>query len=283
MKNIGLLVNYDKSGTDKAAAAFITHAQRLDLNVFAPQEHPVANQPSVRHLPQAEFRQSIDALVSLGGDGSVLRAVHILEGQPIPILGINLGSLGFMTSLSSHELDQALPMLVEKSYTLSERQLLQCSINSQPPTLALNDLAIGWGSSPHIINLSVSINDEEVTTFACDGLIISTPIGSTGHSLSAGGPIIHPEATTLLINPICPHTLSNRPLIVPAQFKIKIRIQESFKELLVAADGQVLGSAKIADAVTVNTAAEKAYFVSPPAHSYFALLRQKLHWRGSSI
>ena len=188
-----------------------------------------------------------------------------------------------MTSLSAGELEEALPMLVAKKYELSERQLLQCSINNQPPTLTLNELAIGWGSSPHIINLSVSINDEEVTTFACDGLIISTPTGSTGHSLSAGGPIIHPDAQTLLINPICPHTLSNRPLVVPSQFRIKIHVQESFKELLVAADGQVLGSVKAPDTVEVRTATEKAYFVRPPAHSYFALLRQKLHWRGSSI
>jgi NAD+ kinase len=142
-------------------------------------------------------------------------------------------------------------------------------------------MVIGWGQSTRIVTLEVAIDDDPVASYRCDGIIVSTPTGSTGHSLSAGGPIIHPESASLVINVICPHTLSARPLVIPDRAKITIVAKQTSKQLLLSVDGQDGESMQAGDALVITSSPQKFHLVHLPGHRYFAVLREKLQWSGS--
>ncbi|HIE10230.1 MAG TPA: NAD(+)/NADH kinase [Kiritimatiellae bacterium] len=148
---------------------------------------------------------------------------------------------------------------------------------------ALNDFAMGWGETTRVATLEVAVNGEAVTSYVCDGLIVSTPTGSTGHSLSAGGPIVHPGCNVMIVNPICPHTLSNRPLILSADSVVEVQVGDTPKRLLFSADGQQHERVAEGDCLTVKKSVRTAHIVFLESTRYFALLRHKLHWRGSSV
>jgi NAD+ kinase len=233
------------------------------------------------------FAHGLDALLALGGDGTLLHAVRLLAGADVPLLGVNLGSLGFMTSVPLDRLEDALDALRAGNYRVSTRTMLACRLLRGDAALgdyrALNDVVIGWGEASRVVTLRVTIDGEEVGDYDCDGLICSTPTGSTGHSLSGGGPVVQPEAPVFLINPICPHTLSIRPLVVPDASRITLDVQRSAKRQLLVIDGQDRHAMEQGDRVIVTRATPGARFVHLADYRYFALLRQKLHWRGSSV
>jgi NAD+ kinase len=217
----------------------------------------------------------------------VLYTARALHGSDIPIMGINLGSLGFLTSVSDTEIFQALEALAKETYKVSERDVAECRIfqNGTPvgEERALNDIVLGWGASSRIVTLKLSINGEAVGSFMCDGMMVSTPTGSTGHSLSAGGPILHPGIGGFGINVICPHTLSSRPLVVPNTSLIEIEVANAAKELILSIDGQDEYKVEEGGRIEIRKSLHRVRFLQLQGHSYFSVLAKKLHWRGSSV
>jgi len=230
---------------------------------------------------------SADAVIALGGDGTMLTAVRSLRGRDKPLLGVNIGSLGFMTSVAEHELGAALQCLRDGSYVVSERVAVEGVVFRQKTKseirCALNDIVVTGGESARVITLSVKVDGRPVTSYLCDGIIISTPTGSTGHSLSAGGPIVVPETPAFVISPICPHTLSSRPLVVPDSCEIEVEVEAQSDISRLTVDGRLFAELAIGDRLTVKRCERKVRFLHLPDYDYFRVLRRKLNWRGSNV
>jgi NAD+ kinase len=230
---------------------------------------------------------SVEAVIAIGGDGTMLRAVRELDGRDIPIMGLNIGSLGFLTSVQEDDMDKALRCLAENEFTVGVRSMAECRAFDGDDELgryrALNDVVIRNGPSSRVIGLDLEINRQAVTRYVCDGLIVSTPTGSTGHSLSAGGPIVCPETRAFVISLICPHTLSSRPLVVPDTSAISVTASEAEEAILLTIDGQVGMNLGRGARIDVRVSDRHVSFIHLPGHSQFSVLRQKLHWSGSNV
>ena len=224
---------------------------------------------------------------ALGGDGTMLRVARAVGVRNTPIMGLNIGSLGFLTSVAEDELAQAFQCLAADRFTMSSRTMALCVVEREGRELfrddALNDVVVGRRKSSRIITLDVAIDNRPVTSYTCDGLIISTPTGSTGHSLSAGGPIMLPETPVFVLSLVCPHTLSSRPVVVPDQRDIEVIARESAVELMLTVDGQVEQPLASGDLIRVRKSGRCARCIHLPGYSYFSVLRQKLHWSGSNV
>jgi len=284
VKRIGIVVNLRKPGAAETLERLAGFCERKGYEVVC--ADPVPSSLRER-LPAGDLSEAA-LVLALGGDGTMLRAVRLLGDRQVPIFGVNLGGLGFLTSAGADQLEEALTALEHGFYRVSERMLLECVIRrgrggAEKAYHALNDLALGWGETTRVVTLQMAVNGEEVTSFVSDGLIVSTPTGSTGHSLSAGGPIVHPECEVIIVNPICPHTLSNRPLVLPADREIEVCVQETAKELLFSADGQEHCRLAEGDRLLIRRSPRRARIIFLEGTRYFALLRQKLHWRGSAV
>jgi NAD+ kinase len=285
MKTIGAVVNVRKPEAADTLKRLVVQAKALGLNLLVTSD-AAALLHNLKPVTEAELFAHAEALVVLGGDGTMLGAVRSLAGRDTPLLGVNIGSLGFMTSVPEEELESALTALAAGRCALETRSQMECRF--QPAQAApqvfhvLNEVTLGWGTSSKMITLELAVDDEPVTAYACDGMIIATPTGSTGHSLSAGGPLVHPQTAAFVINVICPHTLSTRPMIIADRSVISIRVSQAPKQLLFSLDGQEhpLGQG---DRIEVRRSPRQVRFAHLPSYSYFAVLRQKLHWRGSSL
>ncbi|MBU4200216.1 MAG: NAD(+)/NADH kinase [Verrucomicrobia bacterium] len=286
MKTIGIFANCDKPSAPSVLCQLNRLAPRLSVRLLA-------MEPAAQFLPCAacvtpeELIRRIDLLLVLGGDGTMLSAIRLLQGRNIPVLGVNLGSLGFLTSVTQQNMEQALACLARGRFTTSRRTLADCLVRRASKIIrryrALNDVVIDRGASPRIITLDLLVDGEAVSSCMGDGLIISTPTGSTGHSLSAGGPILHPESRSFVISLICPHTLSTRPLVIPDEKRITVVVAKSAGDLLLSADGQVGEPLRTGDRIEVRRSSRQVRFIHLPDYSYFSVLRQKLHWRGSAL
>ncbi len=286
MKKIGVLANCRKPDAPAVLERLAAKADALGIQLVSCDEAS-RTCTHIAGVEEKAFAGDLDMVIALGGDGTLLRAVRILGDNPVPVLGVNIGGLGFMTSVPADGIEKALEQIVAGGFDLSARTLIECVVRRDANELsrhhALNDIAVGWGETSRVVTIALKVRDELVTTFMCDGLIVSTPTGSTGHSLSAGGPIIYPNAGVLVINPICPHTLSNRPLVIPDSLDIELTILESAKRLLMSVDGQEHAHLLQNDTITITRSPRSARLVLVPGYSYFDLLRRKLHWRGSSL
>lgn len=221
-----------------------------------------------------------DMAIVLGGDGSILRAARQLGYRQVPVIGVNLGTLGFLADLSPDELVQALPLLRSGSYRLASHLMFECEYPGEAgrqTVLGLNEVVLHALSVGHIIELGLLVDGEPVTSFRGDGLIISTPVGSTGHSLSAGGAILSQELPAFIITPICPHTLTYRPLVDAANKQYTIRVRQP-DGVALSADGQLLGRVPDGGSVTVRRAPVPFQLVKLPGRTYYQTLRDKLHW-----
>lgn len=285
MKTLGIVLNQDKRNAADALASLADHFARLGLAAVTPPETAAAL-PFARTADPETLRTGVDAVLSLGGDGTILHTAHLLDGADIPILGVNLGNLGFLTAFTMDELGEALDGFARGALVPASRRVLECEVRRDGKVRsthrALNDLVAGWGQSTRIVNIRVSVNGADVTTYRCDGLIVSTPTGSTAHSLSAGGPIVHPETPALLINVICPHTLSARPMVIPDRCELTIEIRETSKKLLLSVDGREEGALAEDDQLAVRVSPRGVTLLQRPGHDYYAILRRKLQWSGST-
>jgi NAD+ kinase len=228
-----------------------------------------------------------EVVIVLGGDGTILRAARELAGIQTPLLGVNLGNLGFLTSVNGDAMNEMVTVILNGQYDISERHVIQSSLvrNGNPLGTypALNDAVISRGAFSRIVHLRVSIDDEWLTEYVCDGMIFATATGSTAYSLSAGGPILLPTARACILTPICPHALGNRSIITGPDSVLRCQVTGSAGELLLTVDGQVQTPMQVGDEVTVRSAPHPVKLVTPKGHAYFEVLRQKLKWSGSNV
>jgi NAD+ kinase len=236
-----------------------------------------------RTLSEEEIRNQAELVVVLGGDGTLISVARHFSGRDVPVLGVNLGSLGFLTEITVDELYTRLEKVLEGNPRVSERMMLEVTLHREGQQIekchVLNDMVINKGALARIVDLETKVNRHFLTTYKADGLIISTPTGSTGYSLSAGGPIIHPLMSCIVITPICPHTLTNRPIVVTDESVISITVASSFDEkVYLTLDGQVGFELHEGDSVEVRKALMTTALVMSKTRDYFEVLRTKLKW-----
>jgi NAD+ kinase len=233
---------------------------------------------------QAELALTADLAVVLGGDGSILRAARQMGERQTPILGVNLGKLGFLASVSPSDLDQVLADVVRGQCRVVEHLMFRCTVlrDDQPvaETLGLNETAIFAGPPFSMLNVDLYVDAELATTYACDGLIVSTPVGSTAHSLSAGGPILRKTLAAFVICPICPHTLTVRPVVDTADRVYEVVVPQPNEGTTVVVDGRPLWKLAANDRVRVVRAEPTFKLVECRGHTYYHTLRDKLGWAG---
>ncbi|PHX97698.1 MAG: NAD(+) kinase [Gemmatimonadetes bacterium] len=227
----------------------------------------------------------VDALVSLGGDGTLLRAARFLNGADVPVLGVNLGRLGYLTSCSAREFQRVLPKLAKGNYATELRMVLEATTGpADAPTgvrmRAMNDVVVHKGGFARVLRMRLFVNDEEIGVLAADGVVICTPTGSTAYSMSAGGPIVEPTVESILLTPIAPHTLAIRPLVLRPDTKIVVQPEDAPEEVLVTVDGQVGASLGRGHALTLRRAEHPVRIVRFPGTTFVGRLRRKLGWGG---
>ena len=285
IQSVGLIGNPDqvvKSGIVRKTARLVAASGRrvfLDKSVIGNSRIKGTVFPDALELARAS-----DLLIVVGGDGTVLRVARETAGSNTPLLGVNAGRLGFLTSASINNISKSLETLWANKFIIDPLPLIEASGLSKGKSykaLALNDILISRGASPRLIELSVSIDGEPLTTYRCDGLIVATPAGSTAYSLSAGGAVVTPHAEVLTLNPICPQALSNRPLIVSFASTVKVMLLKHRGESYLSADGQVMAELMEHDVIKIRRSRKKAKLVRLEGNSFFETLRQKLNWTGS--
>ncbi len=229
-----------------------------------------------------QVAEESDLLVVLGGDGTLLAAAREAAPRGVPILPVNMGSLGFLTSFTVDELYPALEATLAGESTINERVLLLVERVNRGDILTkqrvLNDCVVHKGTLARMIELELYVDDGFVCRYRADGLIVATPTGSTAYSMSAGGPIVHPMVQSILITPICPHTLSDRPVVIHDTSKIELRVAESSESVFLTLDGQTGVPMQVGDRVRITRAEERLKLIQPPNKTYFEILRSKLKW-----
>jgi NAD+ kinase len=275
---LGVVGNRRYEGLGDVLKRIRTRAPDLGLSLrLEPEMHDMAEEEE-RFTTSSE----IDALLTLGGDGTMLRGARLLSGREIPILGVNLGRLGFLTSCGGHQLEEGLRKFAEGDYIVQHRMMIEATTARHPGEryLALNDVVLHKGGFARVVHLSVLVNAELVGAYASDGLIIATPTGSTAYSLSAGGPVVVPSLESIILTPISPHTLAVRPVILPPDAEVVVRADDAPEELMVTVDGQTGTIFSAGDALTIRRAAERVHVVRFLDMTFFWRMRWKLGWGG---
>ena len=230
-----------------------------------------------------EAGQDADLVVVLGGDGSIIRGCRQLGNHQLPIVGINLGRLGFLADLSPEEFLDNLECLLNGNYTVHEHLMFECQHHTASgiqTDLGLNEVTVNCAGSLKILDINLRIDGEHVTTFSCDGLILSTPVGSTAHNLSAGGPILRQELQAFCLTAICPHTLTVRPIVDSADRTYELTVVDPPEGVMLVIDGQIRKSVAAEDRIVITQAESTFKLIRFPGHSYYRTLHRKLGWRG---
>jgi len=232
--------------------------------------------------PEHQLAARADLVIVLGGDGTFIHAARLVAGRPVPILGINLGSLGFMTEISSSETFVALDEVLAGRFTSESRMKLACRLVRADQVIfqdeVLNDVVINKGALARIGDHEMLVGGQYVTTFKADGVIVATPTGSTAYSLSAGGPIVHPTVDAIILTPICPHALTQRPIVVPGIQSVSVVLKGDAEEFYLTLDGQAGLALQSGDRLEVKRSQNRVVLVRNPRLDYFGMLRQKLRW-----
>ncbi len=287
IKRVGLIGNSEKvSAADavKAAARLIRTAGRIIYS--DPPTARLAHLKAVVLTDAAALARQVDLLVVFGGDGTMLRVAREIAGSRTPILGVNIGGLGFLTAVTSSNLPQALKCVWNGRFKFESRVLIQASGHCGGRLVtqtALNDIVISRGIASRLVELEVSVDGDPLTRYRCDGLIVSSPTGSTAYSLAAGGAVVFPTAGVFALTPICPHTLSNRSLILPLTATIEVKVISPRPATILSADGQVVSELAVGDTITMRRARRTVRLMHLAGASFCETLRRKLHWRGTSL
>lgn len=228
---------------------------------------------------------TLDALLTLGGDGTLLRGARIISPHGVPILGINLGRLGFLTCCNADQLSNALMRFARRDFVAESRMALEARVFDtkgveRQQWIALNDVVLHKGGFARVVSFRVAANGEPIATYGADGIVLSTPTGSTAYSLSAGGPVVYPTLETIVVTPVSAHTLAVRPVILPASVEVTLHTDAVAEELLVTVDGQVGTTFSSGEMLSVRRAERGVLIVRFPGTSFFTTLRQKLAWGG---
>lgn len=239
----------------------------------------------IRHpnsIDRTDIPKLVDVILVFGGDGTFLGVAREACKYGTPILGINLGGLGFLTEVTVEELYPMMERIIDGDYEVEDRQMLITSIRRGKKNIGtyevLNDVVINKGALARIIDLAIYIEDSHVTTYKADGIILATPTGSTAYSLSAGGPIVHPGIPVTIITPICPHTLTNRPLVVSSEMKVEIKVTTQEPDTYLTLDGQIGVRLKTGDLIEVKRTDTSVKLIKSPFRDFFSILKTKLMW-----
>lgn len=280
MKKLGIIGHLERSQVGEATERIVRWCEDNGVKVEVCSD--LASLLNRRDIESGknDIARSCDMVVSLGGDGSMLSAARVVGERSLPILGINLGSLGFLTEVTQDQIIDSLVRIKENNYRIEERMLLETSLPSSDsnPYFALNDVVIDHWESTSMINLDLLADDELVSSYNVDGIIISTPTGSTAYSLSVGGPIISPSLEAIAVSPISPHTLTLRPIIFPADNVLTIKTGAIKDKLRVSVDGRIVGGLESGQKLGIRRASHKIKLIKFGDKSFYSILRRKLHW-----
>ena len=282
VRRIGIAVKPKKTEVEPILRELIGWLREQGREVLLDPEAAAACPGSGPSLTRAEVVAGADLVVVLGGDGTILSIARLMGAREVPILGVNLGSLGFLTEVTLPELFPALESVLRDDFAVSRRLTLAARVRrGEEPVgayVALNDVVISKTGPSRIVELETFVNGEYVTTYRADGLIVATPTGSTAYCLSAGGPILYPTLPALVVIPICPHTLTNRPLVLPEGARIEVVQRSAGEGVHLTVDGQVDVGLQHRDTVTVARSPHSITLVKSPKLNYFEVLRTKLRW-----
>ena len=287
MNRIGIVAKRNKPEAVAVVRNLVEWLRPKKIQVYIEKEieellSPTLSEGHWKSVERKEMPSHVEMIIVLGGDGTLLSVGRQVWDRNIPILGVNLGGLGFLTEITLDELYSVLERVLRDDFEINERETLKASVIRREKPIAkfivLNDAVINKGALARIIDLETTINGEYLSTFRSDGLIISTPTGSTAYNLSAGGPIVYPSLHTIIITPICPHTLTIRPIIIPDDVKIRALLKSRDEEVTLTLDGQQGFTLKFEDVVEVGKAEGRILLIKSPYRHYFELLREKLKW-----
>jgi NAD+ kinase len=287
---VGVIVNGTKPGAKEVLYQLIDFAQgHPNLKLFF-EKRTAALIKRKDGFSECDLAKKTDILLVAGGDGSLIDVVDSVFPLQIPILGVNIGSLGFLTAVAETEVEKILPYISTKDLLLSPRLVLETLFHHANGTshlipCALNDVVVARASASRLARIRVEIGDYLVTEYVCDGLIVATPTGSTAYTLAAGGPILSPDADSIVLTPICPHTLTNRALVVGTDQPIRVRVikQAGVPAPGVQFDGRAGGHLRTHDWLEIKPAKAKVQLAYLPHSDFYRVLRQKLKWSGASV
>jgi NAD+ kinase len=289
MRRIGIIAKQNKPEAVPIVRNLVEWLQPKKIEVYmeegmVKQFHPPLAGPHLNSVEREDIPTKAEMIIVLGGDGTLLSVARLVGDHDVPILGVNLGGLGFLTEITLEELYRVLEKVVQGDFITDERVVLNASVVRRGERMAefivLNDAVINKGALARIIDLETTINGEYLTTFKSDGLILSTPTGSTAYNLSAGGPIVYPSLHCIIITPICPHTLTNRPIMIPDDVEIRAMLKTKQQEVILTLDGQQGFTLEFEDIVEVKKAEGHIFLIKSPYRHYFEVLREKLKWGG---
>lgn len=281
IRRIGIILKKQDSRVQSILRDVIPWLRSRRLEIFIDSGSVEQAPPGASLAPAAQWIRQVDLVSVFGGDGTLLYAARLIGDSGIPIVGINLGSLGFLAEVKLDEMHEAFEVLLAGDFQLQERMLLSVEVvrggQVSAQYLALNDAVINKGALARIIELEVIVNSEPVLFTRADGLIVATPTGSTAYSMAAGGPILYPTLEAFVIAPICPHTLTNRPVVIPDGETVTICLRRGM-DVMLTVDGQVGTPLQTQDCVRVRRADTTLKLVLPFGNTFFKLLREKLRW-----
>jgi NAD+ kinase len=284
IQRIGIISRPRRADLAAVVPPLLKWLEARGIRAVYDEESAASLDPAAASKGQArdQLAKSSDLLLVLGGDGTLLAASRVAAPHGIPILPINLGSLGFLTSFTLEELYPALEDTLAGRYSLSERVMLCATLQREGRVFdrqsVLNEVVVNKGALARMIDIELRIDGDFVCRYRADGLIVATPTGSTAYSLSAGGPIVHPGVESIIITPICPHTLSDRPVVVQDTCHIEMQLVGSTDSVFLTLDGQKGIPLQATDHIAISRAKEKLQLILPPRKSYFEILRNKLKW-----
>lgn len=284
IQRCALVTRFADARAAESAAALARHLAGRGVEVLAPEdEAPRLDGVAARFVPEAALAGEAQLMVAIGGDGTLLYAAGLVAGRSTPLLGVNRGRLGFLTDVMPEDMLTSVDAALAGDCARDERPLLSAEVRpaSGAPAvgLALNDVVLQKRQSGHLVDFETWIGGRFVNTHGGDGLVVATATGSTAYALSCGGPIVEPGLDVLVVAPICPHTLSDRPIVVPGSADIEVRLvdrPDSFAE--VSCDGRTLGGLSPGDRLLIRPSAARITLLHPPGYDYFRLLRSKLNW-----
>ncbi|HNQ45516.1 MAG TPA: NAD(+)/NADH kinase [Syntrophorhabdus sp.] len=280
MNNIHVICKRQKEDAISLAARIIQlYGHKIDVFV---DEESARQLNYTKQLEIEHVGEGAKLIVVLGGDGTLLSVARNLKGKDVPILGVNLGGLGFLTEISPEEFPEMLERVISGDYDISQRIMLSVTVKREKEKVfefaVLNDAVITKDALARIIDIETHVNGEYLTTFKSDGLIFSTPTGSTGYSLAAGGPILYPSMKNIIVTPICPHMLTNRPIILPEKVNIKAILKSKDEKVVLTLDGQIGFPLEFGDEMLIKESSHVVSLVKSSSKGYFEILRTKLKW-----
>jgi len=280
MKSIGIIANVRKELTKGVVEEIINWANENKIDFFVCEEIIPLVGHKEKSIPIGKLWEVSEVLISLGGDGTMLTSARAVGEHDTPILGINLGGVGFLTEINSNDLSNTLNKLKNGDYFIEKRMVLETEIEGLKKfnQYALNDVVIDKGEVARLFLLHLYAHDEFICSYSADGLIISTPTGSTAYNLASGGPIINPRMNAIIVSPICPHTLASRAILFSEHDTLKVIVELDSREAVLTIDGQVAFHLKSGSSILVRKAKHSVNLIKFRDRSFYEILRRKLHW-----